>query len=360
MRTRTALAAALATILAAVLAASPLLVALPAEAFVSSCAGLPATIVGSNDKDTMVGTALRDVVQLGGGNDTFDGLAGDDVICGGSGKDRLAGGAGNDRVYGDGGKDYFVEGSGNDRIIGGGGRDYLTYFMLPSGIRVSNGTTIDGAGRDVTDTEAIEGTAYADRMRGGAGDDDLRGLTGNDAIDGGAGNDFLTATAGVIHGGAGSDFVDASGTVTAYLGAGINGATMGPGRPTVVGGPEQDEFSFRARGTRATVRGGGSDNQIVFLGVRRPVRADIGKGTATWKGGSLGFAGVHSLIGTLRKDVLIGSASSDILYGRAGADVLRSAGGNDIITGQAGRDSGDGGSGIDYCFFVEVRRNCEG
>jgi Ca2+-binding RTX toxin-like protein len=348
------------TALIAALACSPLAVAVPAEAgALTTCGGLPATIVGTDGNDTRVGTPLRDVVALGGGNDTFDGQAGDDIVCGGSGKDRLAGGAGNDRIYGDSGDDYVIEGAGNDRIVGGSGRDYLSYFTLSTGIRVSNGTTIDGAGHDLTDTETIEGTSVADQMRGGAGADDLHGLTGKDTIDGGAGNDFLTSTGGVIRAGAGSDFVDASGTVTAYLGGGINGATIGAGRPTVVGGPDQDEFNFRTKGTRATVRGGGSDNQIVFLGVRRPVTADIGKGVASWNGGGLRFAGVHTLIGTRRGDVLIGSASSDILYGRSGADVLRAGGGNDTVTGQGGRDSADGGSGIDYC-YVEVRRNCEG
>jgi Ca2+-binding RTX toxin-like protein len=351
MRTRTAA-------LIAALASSPVLVAVPAEA-VTTCGGLPATIVGTNDKDTMVGTPLRDVVALGGGNDTFDGLSGDDVICGGPGRDRLAGGDGNDRIFGDGGKDYIIEAAGNDRIVGGAGRDYLTYFTASSAIRVSNGNTIDGLGRDVTDTETIEGTSFADTMRGGAGADDLRGLTGNDLIHGAGGNDFLTATGGTIRAGAGSDFVDASGTLTAYLGAGINGATLGAGRPTVVGGPQQDEFNFRTKDTRATVRGGGGDNQIVFLGVRRPVTADIGKGLASWNGGGLKFAGVHTLIGTRRKDVLIGSATSDILYGRSGADILRAGAGNDIVTGQGGRDAADGGSGIDYC-FAEARRNCEG
>jgi Ca2+-binding RTX toxin-like protein len=355
MRTRTA---TLTAAMVAALACSPLLVVVPAEA-AATCAGLPATIVGTDGKDTRVGTPLRDVVALNGGNDTFDGLGGDDIICGGPGKDRLGGGDGNDRVYGDGGKDYFIEAAGSDRIVGGAGRDYLSYFTASEPITVSNGDTITGAGRDVADVETIEGTPYADRMRGGRGADDLRGLTGEDRIDGGAGDDFLLATGGVIRAGAGSDFVDASGTVTAYLGAGVNGATLGAGRPTVVGGPEQDEFNFRAKGTRATVRGGGSDNQIVFLGVGRPVTADIAKGVATWRGGDLRFAGVHTLIGSRRKDVLIGSSSSDILYGRSGADVLRAGAGNDIVTGQGGRDSADGGTGVDYC-FAETRRHCEG
>jgi Ca2+-binding RTX toxin-like protein len=345
-------------VLTTVLACSPVLVALPAEA-VTTCGGLPATIVGTSGKDTRIGTPLRDVVALLGGNDTFDGLGGDDLICGGAGKDRLAGGDGNDRVLGEGGKDYFIEAAGNDQIIGGPGRDYLSYFTSSSGIRVSNGNTIDGAGHDVTDAETIEGTAYADRMRGGSGPDELRGLTGKDLIQGGGGGDFLIATDGIIRAGGGNDFVDVSGSVTAYLGAGVNAATIGPGRPKVEGGPDQDEFNFRGRGSRARVRGGGSDNQIVFVGLRRSVTADIGKGVATWKGGSLDFAGIHTLIGTFRKDLLIGSSGSDILYGRAGSDVLRAGAGNDIVTGQGGQDTAHGNAGFDYCFAEVKGPTCE-
>lgn len=344
--------------LTTVLACSPVFVALPAQA-VALCAGLPATIEGTSGDDTRLGTPLRDVVALGAGNDTFDGLGGDDIICGGTGKDRLAGGDGNDRVYGDAGKDYFIEGAGNDRIIGGKGRDYLSYFTSPRGITVSNGNTIDGAGHDVVDVETIEGTAYADRMRGGSGVDDLRGLTGKDLIKGGAGGDFLAATDGVIRAGSGNDFVDVSGTVKAYLGRGVNAATIGPGRPVVVGGPEQDEFNFRGRASKARVRGGGSDNQIVFVGVRRAVTAHIGKGVANWKGGNLRFTGIHTLIGTYRADRLTGSGDSDILQGRAGADTLRGGGGNDILTGQGGRDVAHGNGGLDYCFAEVKGRSCE-
>ncbi len=346
-------------VLTAILACAPVLVALPAEA-VATCGGLPATIEGTSGNDEMLGTPLKDVVALGAGNDSFDGLGGDDIICGGAGKDRLAGGEGNDRIFGDAGKDYFIGDAGNDHISGGSGRDYLSYFTQSSGIKVTNGNTIDGpAGHDTTDVETIEGTAYADVMRGGPGQDDFHGLTGKDLLVGGGGTDFLTATAGIIRGGAEGDFVDVSGTVTAYLGRGVNAATIGGGSPKVVGGPEEDEFNFRGRASHAQVDGGGSNNQIVFIGIRRGVTADIGRGQATWIGGTLKFAGVHTLFGTFRKDVLVGSDGADVLYGLAGADVLRGAGGNDLITGQGGKDEADGGSGADYC-FAEIRRNCEG
>jgi Ca2+-binding RTX toxin-like protein len=348
------------TVLATMLVLPPTLVVGAPSYAAPTCKGHSATIVGTSGNDTRIGTPLRDVVVLGAGNDSFTGLGGDDIVCGGAGKDRLAGGEGNDRILGERGRDYVVEDAGNDVVDGGGSRDYLSYYTWSGSIRVTDGRVVDGAGHDVTRSiETIEGTPYADTMRGGRGDDDLRGLTGNDRVSGGAGNDYLTATAGVIRAGAGSDYVYASGQVTAYLGRGVNGAQIGPGAVTVVGGPDQDEFSIQSRATRSRVRGGGNNNQIVFLGVRRSVTADIGKGAASWKGGHLRFAGVHTLIGTRRKDLLIGSATSDILYGRAGADLLRGAGGNDIVTGQAGQDAANGGSGLDYC-FAERRVACEG
>jgi Ca2+-binding RTX toxin-like protein len=352
MRTRT-------FVLTAAIACSPVLVTVPAEA-VTTCGGLTATIVGTNGKDSMTGTQGRDVVNLLGGNDEFNGAGGDDVICGGPGKDRIFAGAGNDRIYGDAGNDYIVEGDGNDRIVGGAGGDYLTYFVATSGVTVTNGNTIDGLGHDVTDVEIIEGSKFADRMTGGAGADDLRGLSGNDTIDGAGGNDFLTASAGIIRGGTGDDFVDASGTVKVDLGPGTNGARLGTGSPTVNGGPEQDRFSFRTKRSHGTVRGGGGVNdQIIFMGVRTPVTADVGKGVARWKRGDLRFSGIHTLIGTRRNDTLIGSKFTDILQGRAGNDVLRLGGGNDLGTGQGGTDSVDGGSGLDYCYGETLRR-CEG
>ena len=348
----------------ALLVTAPALVGLPTLAVAPAqaaptCAGKPATIVGTAGNDRMVGTEGRDVVFLGAGNDVFDGLGGNDLICGGSGRDQLAGGEGNDRIDGGGGKDYFLEGDGNDRLIGGRGQDYLSYSSWSTGINVTNATVIEGAGRDVaTGIETIEGTAYADVMIGGPGDDVLRGLTGKDLIRGEGGNDYLAATDGIIKGGEGNDLVETSGSVTAYLGPGVNGADIGAGQVTVVGGRGKDAFTLLTRSTRSTIRGGGGDNQVSFLRTRRGVRVDLGRGRATWKGGSLSMKGVHTVIGTHRKDVLIGSNITDIMYGRGGDDVLRGRGGIDLMTGQGGRDRINGGGSYDYC-FAEIEVNCE-
>src|SRR5687767_9842362 len=65
-----------------------------------SCAGLTATISGTNGADTLTGTVGNDVIAAGAGADTITGLAGDDVICGGPGKDSVQGGDGTDVLWG--------------------------------------------------------------------------------------------------------------------------------------------------------------------------------------------------------------------------------------------------------------------
>lgn len=88
------------------------------------CAGLTATIVGSNGDDQLVGGPEDDVIASLGGKDRVIGAAGNDVICGGTGKDVLKGGKGRDRLFGEAGKDRLLGGKGKkDRCIGGKGRD---------------------------------------------------------------------------------------------------------------------------------------------------------------------------------------------------------------------------------------------
>ncbi len=88
------------------------------------CAGLPATIVGTNGPDILIGTAGNDVIVGLGGNDIVFGLGGDDVICGGPGNDTIIGGLGNDQLFGQGGNDFILGGPGSDFMNGGAGFDY--------------------------------------------------------------------------------------------------------------------------------------------------------------------------------------------------------------------------------------------
>ena len=117
-----------------------------------TCAGMAATIVGTDGNDVLVGTPGRDVIVAGAGHDTIRGLGGNDVICGGDGRDRIMGGKGTDIVSG---------GAGRDRIRGGAGGDTLS------------------------------GDRGADRISGGRGDDILRGGSGDDRLRGASGVDLL-------------------------------------------------------------------------------------------------------------------------------------------------------------------------
>jgi len=94
-------------------------------AVVPTCHGRPATLVGTEGKDRIRGTAHDDVIVALGGADVIRASSGDDVVCGGAGDDRVSGGSGRDRLYGERGRDRLVGGSGKDRLVGGAGRDRL-------------------------------------------------------------------------------------------------------------------------------------------------------------------------------------------------------------------------------------------
>ena len=87
------------------------------------CAGRTPTVVGTDARDVIRGSAFPDVISTLGGKDVVSGLAGDDIACGGAGKDTLKGGAGRDKLLGQAGKDKLLGGKGKDKLKGGAGRD---------------------------------------------------------------------------------------------------------------------------------------------------------------------------------------------------------------------------------------------
>jgi hypothetical protein len=87
------------------------------------CQGLQATLSGTNGKDNLKGSPVRDVISSLRGNDTIKALAGHDRVCAGPGKDKVSGGKGKDRLNGEAGNDRLIGGPGADRLVGGKGRD---------------------------------------------------------------------------------------------------------------------------------------------------------------------------------------------------------------------------------------------
>lgn len=67
---------------------------------------LPATLLGGNGDDTILGSGTGDFIHGGAGDDDLEGSNGRDTIVGGSGDDCLVGGSGADLINGSTGNDY--------------------------------------------------------------------------------------------------------------------------------------------------------------------------------------------------------------------------------------------------------------
>ena len=143
-----------------------------------TCAGVPATLVGTAAGDVLIGTDGVDVIVGLGGDDQIWGHGGNDIICAGAGNDLLAGEAGADRLYGQ------------------RGRDLAGYGNAPGPIRanLAQGSVIVVDGRDRVDSiEDLVGSTFDDRMIGNERDNTLIGHLGVDRVYGAAGNDTCVA-----------------------------------------------------------------------------------------------------------------------------------------------------------------------
>lgn len=288
------------------------------------CAGLSATIVGTDGPDQLTGTPGSDVIAGLGGNDTVDGGDGTDATCGDAGSDSVSGGAGNDQVDG---------GSEPDQVLGGDGMD------------------------------AMFGGDGDDQMNGGPGDyDGIVGEAGNDSLEGGEGVDVAA-------------FFDAPGGVQVSLASGVAtgvGTDRLSGLEAIAGSPYGDtlegddggNFFFPdvvilvPAGSDDVVRGGGGFDVVAF---QNPVRANLATGRSTGEGTDrlsaieglyaqtastlTGDAGANFLGGSDERDVLIGGGGDDSFVGRGGNDQIAGGPGADLVDGGAGNDAMDGGAG---------------
>ena len=233
---------------------------IPDQAPAVLCAGLPATIVGTDGDDpALLGTAGDDVIHGLAGNDVIHGLGGHDVICAGDGNDDVTGGDGDDIVLGEDGDDTVLGGPGEDMLIGAAGEDILS-------------------GDDGDDF--INGGQDDDRLLGGQDDDMLLGSWGNDELEGGQGVDFLNG-----HGG--DDELDGGGGDDRLLGSRGDDTLVGNlGNDMLEGGPGVDVLS--GNGGHDLLAGGDGDDLL--------------------KGGT-------------DNDSLTGDAGVDLLKGGPGSDV---------------------------------------
>ena len=298
----------------------PVPVAAPAQGAAATCAGVPATIVGTTGDDELTGTPGDDVIAALEGNDVVDGGDGNDLVCGDAGSDRVTGGLGNDRLYGgDNGLvqrveeedapsgDTLVPGPGDDLVdvgvntvvdsTGYYSPDTVDYSMSATGVVVDLVSGVaTGEGNDtvvVPQASAVPdavvellGSTYADHVLGTEGPDQIIGNGGGDRLEGRGGDDLLMnswdpyeydpARNGTdddhFDGGAGDDYLDSNGGADVLLGGDGKDHLRKVGGPsTLDGGPGRDELEVYLGAGRHDLDGGPGRDEV-SLGLSSPSR----------------------------------------------------------------------------------------
>lgn len=264
------------------------------------CLGETATVVGTENNDTLSGTTGDDVIVGLGGDDLIRGDSGDDIICGGDGNDMIQGSNGGNFV------DLMSGDAGDDTIDGGsihGG--VVSYLESPAGVQVHLWGMTTGWGNDrLLRVESVVGSDFDDTITGDASQNTILPMAGDDVVAGGAGADTVYAD---------------------------------DGNDTLSGGTSPlDTISFEF--------------------ARHGVSVDLGTGRAIGLGADR-VVGFEHVLGTRFADRLSGSAATNLLIGGGGNDVLVGRAGRDVLLGQRGKDFADGGAGIDAC-SAERKRRC--
>lgn len=348
----------------------------------ATCAGLRATIVGTQGDDRLRGTRGRDVIAALGGHDRVAGRGGDDVICGGRGSDVLDGGGGADALLGgldrvEGGStpyhrgDWLSGGPGDDRIDAGHdprwrgertGGDVVSWAASPRGVRVDLARGwARGHGNDRV--VVVEGRVYltehADTLVGTSGPEEVHALGGEDTIRARGGDDVLwldeqeTVDDDRARTGAGDDEVHSRGGSDRIVAADGGDLVTLSGRqvePRVELGEGRDRLEAVLPSSSAPDTTGGPGHDLVLLvltgGLDSTHSLDLATGMlltgevaaqmARFEDAEL-YGGRYAVRGTGDANRVTVNLASSFL-GR---------GGDDEFIGSAGDDEFDGGAGTD-------------
>ena len=364
-----------------------------------TCAGIPATIVGTDAGEPLTGTAGDDVVSAGGGDDFIMGLGGNDRLCGESGNDIIFGADGSDFLEGGADSDFLEGGLGDDQIDGGGGVgpqaiDFALFTLAQGPVQAD--LTTGRASGDGSDTlvgiDSLVGSRFGDTLVGDANINSLSGEGGGDVLRGGGGFDLvlfgLRVEASLATGtaiGEGADRLlqveGLSGAISTphddvftgnggnnYLsgGAGQDMLSAGEGDDRVYGGGGDDRVGG-GQGNDTLGGDAGSDildagpgilDSASYLSSPGAVAVNLATGRASGDGADT-VAGLEAISGSQFADQLTGDRRSNALFGNAGNDNMAGGPGSDFLGGGPGRNSLAGNAGSDFCLLGRRKPGCE-
>jgi Ca2+-binding RTX toxin-like protein len=163
----------------------------------TQCQSFAATIVGTDHRDTLRGTAALDVIAGLGGNDRIKRVAGGDLVCGGGGRDKVrmrpetvpvAGAVRRNQRDPDWPPPGLAEAGGH--LLGGSGDDSFV-ITCPEGAVSPEGvlapSIVAGPGNDFFQSTC----SYDDGFSGGDGDDKAITGSGHDIVGAGNGDDVI-------------------------------------------------------------------------------------------------------------------------------------------------------------------------
>jgi Ca2+-binding RTX toxin-like protein len=292
---------------------------------IDASAMMDGTFFGGAGNDSIIGSAVADLIYGGVGNDTLAGGEGDDTILGEEGDDQIDGGADSDNIVGGQGNDIISGGAGDDAIDGGDGHDTFNWAVGDGLDDISGG----GDGADVINFTA-DGNANTIDVAAGGNQTHL----------------------GVVIDGEGADLHGVE-NVNITTGGGDDAVTIGDLTPTelvqlnVALGADADTVEIEGRDADDNLTISSFDSTVNVIGFSYDIELRNTSTDSTLTVNGNDGDDVIKAVGGVENDIQIvlnGDAGDDVLS----ADATLNGGiGNDTLTGGAGNDSLDGGAGDD-------------
>ncbi|MFY9315042.1 MAG: putative Ig domain-containing protein [Burkholderiales bacterium] len=297
---------------------------------------------GTEDADTLRGSAAEDTIWGDDGDDILLGRGNDDELRGQAGSDILGAGAGDDEAHGGPGDDIVAGEKGSDALRGGPGSDvYL--FNYGDGE-----DSIDPAFGDEGETDTLSfGADITPDMVGAvvATDGTLTLLV--DEGDGGS-----VSMVSPVHR---VQFVDANGSIRMFDLAGLVASVGAELATTGSAGTSialfDDASAFELTASEAPAGGG---NAVAYAQTGDLFAEPVYMDNEPSDGGDqlIGGAGDDAIDAGAGDDVVSGGAGDDVLLGGDGSDVLSGGVGEDFLAGGGGGDDiARGGDGDDTYLF---------